>query len=804
MAEISLQPERFSGLDLWFNPSGLAHGKWTLLEDLSARGTLAKASSASRAATAGNKGLTFDGNDLYVIPDGASLNLRPSASRTLTFAIETGADIDSMQMLYEQGGDPSGMSVYVKGGYLVFTVWNQTSSGWGRQSISTPVTAATQTAVSLVFDSVAGTLTGYRDGAVFGAAHGVGALRSNGNDIGLGGVAGRSRDADGAILSGKTGGWTGSLLEFSSHDRALTAAEIETLHETAALRAEGGFAASYYVTGKKSALSEIDFDAKPAFTETLTEINKTVDAAGSFWTGGPVDGFAARYKGDFIATMPGVYSFHLLSDDGSALYIDGAQVISNDGLHAKLEKTASVNLSAGTHSIEVRYFEAGGSAVLDLDWSGPGFSRTQLVAPGASAPPPNSAPVAASDGPFAAEAGTPLHIAIAEILRNDMDPDGDSIVFKGLGPVSGGAARVEGDHIVFDALAVGAAAIAYEIGDPSGAVDTGSIAVAVSAPPVSPPPPSITPDFVVAPNGDNGAAGTVAAPFRTIEHAIWRAQPGDVIFVREGVYSGQVNIWKGGAAEAPVTVMAYPGERPIIDGAGTGANTDLVVIGASHVRFEGFEVRGATRSGISVWSASDVAVVDNLIHDAVRGGIWVGSDRLGVSSGHLIEGNVIYNTALENAPWNSSDVWPRALAIDVSTDTVVRGNTVFKNYGEGIGALSSKDLLYQNNIVYDNYSVQMYFDNAQNVTATNNIFFHTGDESFFRSGKPGIGLLIANEYTTYEMPTRGILVQDNIFADVQPVFYDGSYGRGGGIASSVLEPNTILPFEAINPDWTYF
>ena len=109
----------------------------------------------------------------------------------------------------------------------------------------------------------------------------------------------------------------------------------------------------------------------------------------------------------------------------------------------------------------------------------------------------------------------------------------------------------------------------------------------------------------------------------------------------------------------------------------------------------------------------------------------------------MIEDNVDLQHSLENAPWNSGNGWPRALAIDVSTDTMC-GDTVFKNYGEGIGALSSSHLQYIDNIVYDNYSVQMYFDNAQDVTATDNILFHTGDQKFFRYGKPASGLLIAN------------------------------------------------------------
>jgi hypothetical protein len=53
-----------------------------------------------------------------------------------------------------------------------------------------------------------------------------------------------------------------------------------------------------------------------------------------------------------------------------------------------------------------------------------------------------------------------------------------------------------------------------------------------------------------------------------------------------------------------------------------------------------------------------------------------------------------------------------ALQVSMSDQALVRGNRVFMNYGEGIGVLSSRAVLIENNLSYDNYSVMIYLDNA--------------------------------------------------------------------------------------------
>ncbi len=56
----------------------------------------------------------------------------------------------------------------------------------------------------------------------------------------------------------------------------------------------------------------------------------------------------------------GIYTFALLSDDGSLLIIDGATVIDNDGPHSPREIIGQKALAKGLHTLQVQYFDHNG------------------------------------------------------------------------------------------------------------------------------------------------------------------------------------------------------------------------------------------------------------------------------------------------------------------------------------------------------------------------------------------------------------------------------------------------------------
>jgi hypothetical protein len=80
----------------------------------------------------------------------------------------------------------------------------------------------------------------------------------------------------------------------------------------------------------------------------------------------PAEHVARRYQGSLSIDVPEVYRFVLRSDDGSRLFINGALVIDNDGLHGAEDKSAAVALGPGFHGIVVEWFNKTGSADLAL------------------------------------------------------------------------------------------------------------------------------------------------------------------------------------------------------------------------------------------------------------------------------------------------------------------------------------------------------------------------------------------------------------------------------------------------------
>ena len=69
-----------------------------------------------------------------------------------------------------------------------------------------------------------------------------------------------------------------------------------------------------------------------------------------------------------------------VAGDGSQLWIDGQLVVDNQGIYAPADRSGSVSLSAGVHTIEAAYYQASGTASLSLSWAGPGIDNQPIPA----------------------------------------------------------------------------------------------------------------------------------------------------------------------------------------------------------------------------------------------------------------------------------------------------------------------------------------------------------------------------------------------------------------------------------------
>lgn len=90
--------------------------------------------------------------------------------------------------------------------------------------------------------------------------------------------------------------------------------------------------------------------------------------------------FALKTSTTLIVPRDGSYTFRLISDDGSKLFIDGQLVIDNDGVHGSLLKEGTMTLSKGEHKLRLNYFQGPRfNLSLELFWRKPGSNSFEIV-----------------------------------------------------------------------------------------------------------------------------------------------------------------------------------------------------------------------------------------------------------------------------------------------------------------------------------------------------------------------------------------------------------------------------------------
>eukprot|EP00971_Amphidinium_carterae_P160761 3187411-Amphidinium_carterae.1 len=143
----------------------------------------------------------------------------------------------------------------------------------------------------------------------------------------------------------------------------------------------GGLKAQFfYLASKPSTTAAITSDLVADVTR-VDEVVQYQSTSGT-WSGLTNDNnFAARWTGGIMIYSTGDYTFHLGSDDGSQLYINGDPVVNNDGLHAMRREEATIELQRGVHAIDLKFIEASGHAGMIFEYSGPDTDDVLEVVP---------------------------------------------------------------------------------------------------------------------------------------------------------------------------------------------------------------------------------------------------------------------------------------------------------------------------------------------------------------------------------------------------------------------------------------
>ncbi len=132
-----------------------------------------------------------------------------------------------------------------------------------------------------------------------------------------------------------------------------------------------GFFASYYNVTNDGNVPDFT-----GLTPVATRVDATIDFPNDnngFEPG--VSGLNATDSGAVWAGLlniatGGFYNFQTTSDDGSLLYVDGTQVVNDDGPHAMQSAIGSIELAPGRHLVTIEYAQAGGGAGIIAQYSG--------------------------------------------------------------------------------------------------------------------------------------------------------------------------------------------------------------------------------------------------------------------------------------------------------------------------------------------------------------------------------------------------------------------------------------------------
>jgi hypothetical protein len=101
--------------------------------------------------------------------------------------------------------------------------------------------------------------------------------------------------------------------------------------------------------------------------------------------------------------------------------------------------------------------------------------------------------------------------------------------------------------------------------------------------------PSFGRTYVVSTAGNDGNAGTLASPWRTLARASSGLQAGDTVLVRAGTYHERFIPTNSGTSGNPIVYKNYPGERPEIDGSPSGG-LNVIAVYQHYIVIEGFLV----------------------------------------------------------------------------------------------------------------------------------------------------------------------------------------------------------------------
>jgi parallel beta-helix repeat protein len=206
--------------------------------------------------------------------------------------------------------------------------------------------------------------------------------------------------------------------------------------------------------------------------------------------------------------------------------------------------------------------------------------------------------------------------------------------------------------------------------------------------------------------GSDAAAGSAAAPFRTVQKLSDSLAAGQTGCVQPGTYSEDLRVAHGGSQGSPVTIQsADPAQRATIVG------RLYVTKSASDVVLQNLNLNGRNASNLPSPTVNATRITfrnDDVTNDHTGICFDLGNDDYGIA----------YDTVIDRNRIHDCGVLPST------------------NMQHGIYVAVARNTQITNNVIYDNADrgIQLYPD-AQGTTIANNVIDGNGEGVIFSSGE---------------------------------------------------------------------
>ena len=210
--------------------------------------------------------------------------------------------------------------------------------------------------------------------------------------------------------------------------------------------------------------------------------------------------------------------------------------------------------------------------------------------------------------------------------------------------------------------------------------------------------------YFVSPSGNDGSAGTMDSPWKTLENSVNKLSAGDILYIRGGEYvlTQAVLCQRSGTQNNPIVYAAFENEKPVIDagninfylerekypfGHETGA---IFIYQAEHIQIIGVHMKNSHGHGIAVRDSNNIIIDGCTTENTFCCGISLWDTKSTKTVCH--HNKVINNTVIKATTWDmlpegmkkGNEPPHEAISIAGACDFEVAYNHVYNCDKEGI------------------------------------------------------------------------------------------------------------------------